>query len=78
MSLTKRVGWMSPIMYLIASIGVAFVMLFGNHLIISGEMTTGSFASFITSLLLLYKPIKDLRTHPYRNARSICCNEQGI
>ncbi len=60
MSLTKRVGWMSPIMYLIASIGVAIVMLFGNHLIISGEMTTGSFASFITSLLLLYKPIKDL------------------
>lgn len=60
MSLTKRVGWMSPIMYLIASIGVAFVMLFGNHLIISGEMTTGSFASFITSLLLLYKPVKDL------------------
>ncbi len=60
MSLTKRVGWMSPLMYLIASIGVALVMLFGNHLIISGEMTTGSFASFITSLLLLYKPVKDL------------------
>jgi len=60
MSLTKRVGWMSPIMYLIASIGIAIVMLFGNHLIISGEMTTGSFASFITSLLLLYKPVKDL------------------
>ncbi len=60
MSLTKRVGWMSPIMYLIASIGVAIVMLFGNHLIISREMTTGSFASFITSLLLLYKPVKDL------------------
>lgn len=59
-SLTKRAGWMSPIMYLIASIGIAIVMLFGNHLIISGEMTTGSFASFITSLLLLYKPIKDL------------------
>ena len=33
MTLTKRVGWMSPIMYLIASIGVAIVMLFGNHLI---------------------------------------------
>lgn len=60
MSLTKRVGWMSPLMYLIASIGIAFVMLFGNHLIINGEMTTGSFASFITSLLLLYKPVKDL------------------
>ncbi len=59
-SLSKRVSWMSPIMYLIASIGIAIVMFFGNHLIITGEMTTGSFASFITSLLLLYKPVKAL------------------
>ena len=59
-SLIKRTGWMSPIMYLIASIGIAFVMLYGNALIVSGELTTGSFASFITSLLLLYKPTKDL------------------
>ena len=60
MSLTKRSGWLSPIMYFIASIGVAIVMLVGNHLIITGEMSTGSLASFITSLLLLYKPIKTL------------------
>ena len=60
MSLTKRSGWLSPIMYFIASIGVAIVMVVGNHLIITGEMTTGSLASFITSLLLLYKPIKTL------------------
>ncbi len=60
MSLTKRTGWLSPIMYIIASLGIAFVMLVGNNLIISGRLTTGSFASFITSLLLLYKPIKTL------------------
>ncbi|MBQ7287688.1 MAG: ATP-binding cassette domain-containing protein [Candidatus Gastranaerophilales bacterium] len=60
MSLTKRVGWLSPIMYIIASIGIAVVMLVGNQLIISGKLTTGSFASFITSLLLLYKPVKTL------------------
>ena len=60
MSLTKRTGWLSPIMYIIASIGIAFVMLVGNQLIINGRLTTGSFASFITSLLLLYKPIKTL------------------
>ena len=59
-SLTKRVGWMSPIMYFICSIGIAIVMFYGNHLIISGQMSAGSFASFITSLLLLYKPVKDL------------------
>jgi len=60
MSLAKRIGWMSPIMYIIASFGVAAVMFFGNHLILTGEMTAGSFASFVTSLLLLYKPVKSL------------------
>ena len=60
MSLTKRAGWMSPIMYLIASVGIAFVLAYGTHLISSGIMTAGSFASFVTSLLLLYKPVKTL------------------
>lgn len=60
MSLTKRVGWMSPIMYFICSIGIAIVMNYGNSLILSGEMTAGSFASFVTALLLLYKPTKTL------------------
>ena len=60
MSLTKRVGWMSPIMYFVCSIGIALVMALGNHLILSGQMSAGSFASFVTSLLLLYKPTKTL------------------
>ncbi|MBR1776447.1 ABC transporter ATP-binding protein [bacterium] len=60
MSLTKRVGWMSPIMYFVCSIGIAIVMMYGNSLIVSGEMSAGSFASFVTSLLLLYKPTKTL------------------
>ena len=59
-SLTKRAGWMSPVMYLIASFGIAFVLYYGTQLIHSGSMTAGSFASFVTSLLLLYKPIKTL------------------
>lgn len=60
MSLTKRVGWMSPIMYFVCAIGIAIVMWYGNSLILSGEMTAGSFASFVTSLLLLYSPTKTL------------------
>ncbi|MBQ3310466.1 ABC transporter ATP-binding protein [bacterium] len=60
MSLTKRTAWMSPIMYLIASFGIAIVLGYGTYLINSGHMTAGSFASFITSLLLLYKPIKSM------------------
>ena len=60
MSLVKRAGWMSPLMYLIASFGIAIVLGYGTHLIMTGKMTAGGFASFVTSLLLLYKPIKTL------------------
>lgn len=60
MSLYKRSGWMSPMMYLIASFGIATVLGVGTYLINSGKMTAGGFASFTTSLLLLYKPVKTL------------------
>ena len=60
MSLIKRSAWMSPLMYLIASVGIATVLGYGTYLINSGQMTAGSFASFVTSLLLLYKPVKTL------------------
>lgn len=60
MHLIKRSGWMSPLMYLIASFGIAIVLSFGTKLITSGQITAGSFASFVTSLLLLYKPVKTL------------------
>ncbi len=60
MSLTKRVGWMSPIMYFICSIGIALVFWYGTHLILTQQLTAGSMMSFVTSLLLLYKPVKNL------------------
>lgn len=60
MSLVKRSAWMSPLMYLIASLGIAFVLGYGTYLINTNQMTAGSFASFVTSLLLLYKPVKTL------------------
>ena len=60
MALVKRSAWMSPLMYSIASVGIAFVLWFGTNLIMTGEMTSGDFASFVTSLLLLYKPMKTL------------------
>jgi len=60
MHLIKRSGWMSPLMYLIASFGISIVLAYGTNLITSGQITAGSFASFVTSLLLLYKPVKTL------------------
>ncbi len=60
MCLIKRSGWMSPLMYLIASFGIAVVLGYGTNLIITNQITVGSFSSFIASLLILYKPIKTL------------------
>ncbi len=59
-ALTKRAGWMGPLMYTIASVGIAIVLSYGTNLIYTGKMTAGGFASFVTSLLLLYKPVKNL------------------
>lgn len=60
MSLTKRMAWMTPLTHLISSMGIAAVLGYGTYLINSGQMTSGSFASFIASLLLLYRPVKAL------------------
>lgn len=62
MSLVKRAAWMSPLMYLIASVGIAIVLGYGTRLIGQGTMTVGGFSSFVTSLLLLYKPVKTIGT----------------
>lgn len=59
MSLAKRIGWLSPSMYVISALGVAIVMGYGTYLIVTNKMTAGAFMSFITSLLLLYKPAKN-------------------
>ena len=60
MTLCKRVGWMSPIMYFVCSIGIALVFWYGTHLILTEQLTVGRMMSFVTSLLLLYKPVKNL------------------
>lgn len=60
MSLAKRIAWMHPLTHFIASIGIAVVLGYGTYLINAGHITSGSFASFIASLLLLYKPVKSL------------------
>ena len=53
-------GAITPIMHSISGLGISLVLWFGTGLMQSGEMTTGGFASFLTSLILLYTPIKSL------------------
>ena len=57
---TQISGWLTPIMYFIASIGIAIVMGYGTYLIVSGSIKSGTLVSFITALILLYNPIKSI------------------
>ncbi len=59
-SLAKKVSWISPLMFLISAIIIAFILYYGTHLISDGKMTQGAFVAFITSLLMLYKPVRTM------------------
>ncbi len=50
----------SPIMEILGSIGVATVIIIGGKEVISGDMSVGSFFSFLAALFMLYTPIKRL------------------
>lgn len=60
MKVTQRTGILSPIMHLVVGIGVAIIVFVGNYFISTGEMTAGDFTAFVTSVILLYQPIKTL------------------
>ncbi|MEW6378240.1 MAG: ABC transporter ATP-binding protein [bacterium] len=52
----------TPLMELLASFGIAFIVWFGGAQVIAGKSTPGNFFSFMTALLMMYSPIKKL-TH---------------
>ena len=60
MKLFKRTRWLTPVMHIILSMGIALALWFGSHLILTGRLTPGGFVSFLTSLILLYTPIKTI------------------
>lgn len=58
MAMTKRTAWLTPMMHITTSIGVAATIGYGSYLILTEQLTTGGFVSFITALLMLYNPLK--------------------
>ena len=60
MKMTQRTGMVTPMMHFIVSIGIAGVIWMGSYLIVTKEITPGSFVSFLTALIMLYTPIKGL------------------
>lgn len=56
----QRTSWLSPMMHVIVSIGIGIAIGYGSHLILTKQITSGNFVSFITALIMLYTPIKNL------------------
>ncbi len=60
MKMVKGTNWLSPLMHIIMSIGVALVIGAGSYLIVSGRITSGNFVAFIAALMMLYTPLKSV------------------
>ncbi len=56
----QRTSWLSPMMHVIVSVGIGLAIGYGSHLILTHQITAGNFVSFITALIMLYTPIKNL------------------
>jgi subfamily B ATP-binding cassette protein MsbA len=50
----------SPINLFFGGVAAAFIVWYGGWKVLEGAFTAGTFVSFLTALILLYKPVKDL------------------
>lgn len=49
-----------PLMELLGGVGTAIIIWVGGYSVIKGDLTPGTFFSFMTALLMLYAPVRDL------------------
>lgn len=60
LKMLQKTRWLTPVMHIILSTGIGLSIWFGSHLVLSGSITSGSFVSFLTALIMLYQPIKGI------------------
>ena len=60
LKLLQKTRWLTPVMHIILSTGIGLSIWFGSHLVLSGSISSGSFVSFLTALIMLYQPIKGI------------------
>lgn len=60
MKMVQRTGGLSPLVHFIVSLGIAGTIWLGSWLIVTHQITSGNFVSFIAALLMLYTPIKGI------------------
>ena len=60
MKMVQKTGLLSPLIHFIVSLGIAGAIWLGSYLIVTGQISSGNFVSFIAALLMLYTPIKGI------------------
>ena len=60
MKVFQHTRWVTPVMHIILSVGIALALWFGSHLILTHQLTAGGFVSFLTALIMLYTPLKSI------------------
>ena len=56
----RKTGVVAPLMHTISACGIALVIWYGSYLIAEHTITVGNFVSFLTSLVMLYNPLKSI------------------
>lgn len=49
-----------PLMVFLGGLGAAVAIYYGGYLVVTQQMTAGSFGAFITAVISIYRPIKNL------------------
>ena len=76
MKAVKTNELVSPVMEIIGSFAFAAVIIVGGSKVISGELTTGTFSSFVAALFMLYTPIKKLSSLYNKMQDALAANER--
>ena len=66
----------SPLMETLGAVAVAVVIIVGGSRVIAGELSVGSFFSFMTALFMLYTPIKRLSSLYNQMQDALAANER--
>ncbi|MEA3384558.1 MAG: ABC transporter transmembrane domain-containing protein, partial [Campylobacterota bacterium] len=72
----KTNALVSPVMEIIGSIAAGLVIYMGGVEVINGNMSVGTFFSFMTALFMLYTPIKKLSSVYNQFQAAIAANER--
>lgn len=78
MKIILRTGWTTPLMRLVAAIGIGLIIGIGSNLINNNTITSGNFVAFVTALILLFNPIKGIGNDSKNLQTSILAIERVI